>query len=456
MSEYDKNLTAEAFRIPGDENTECSILVATDAYGMGIDNPDVRLVVQWDFPISFDSMIQRMGRAGRKGGQATFVLFTPKWSRIKDPKEIEDRKAKTKDGTGTTGNAQLLDENRPIAKISQLNQVLNADEDLSDAESVAGSAAGSEADFDIDDVDEADLISGLLATEADETQLSKKKERKSNKSDAAKRANLSEEIFEYIHVARCRRLYALAWYDDMTYAHNNDDSGAIATKALPQLCCNGSSCQSQEPDFMKRDFFIDTSTPKYTETDREWIACRSSALKVWRKETSDRLWSAAGVTRSMSDTLLMPDAYLAALAKLGGGLLNCAQLIDFLKPWYGVAKHADEILLCLQKNSPSTPDVLFDVSSKAKRKATLKALRTSKKLKYMDDPQVAEEARLTTLRDQWLIAHGKPTPGTKARMKKAAEAEKSRPRKRIKLVKKPKVRAELWISEDLQLVTAEE
>ena len=63
MSEYDKNLTAEAFRIPGNENNKCTFFVATDTYGMGIENPDVKLVVQWNFPLSFDLMIQRIGHA---------------------------------------------------------------------------------------------------------------------------------------------------------------------------------------------------------------------------------------------------------------------------------------------------------------------------------------------------------------------------------------------------------
>lgn len=191
---------------------------------------------------------------------------------------------------------------------------------------------------------------------------------------------------------------------------------------------------------MKRDFFIDTLTPKYTENDREWIACRSSALKAWRKETSDRLWSAAGVTRSMSDSLLMPDACLAALAKSGGSLNTRVQLIDFLKPWCGIAKHADDILLCLQKKNPLPPglDASLDLPSKARRKATLKAFRTSKKLKYMDDPKVAEEARLITLRDEWLIARGKPTPETKARIKRAAEAEKKKAEKENKAREKAK------------------
>lgn len=45
MAEYDKEMTANKFCVPGDENTECTILVATDAYGMGIDNPNVALVI---------------------------------------------------------------------------------------------------------------------------------------------------------------------------------------------------------------------------------------------------------------------------------------------------------------------------------------------------------------------------------------------------------------------------
>lgn len=45
MSECDKNLTAETYRIPGNENNKCTIFVVTDTYGIGIDNPDVKLVM---------------------------------------------------------------------------------------------------------------------------------------------------------------------------------------------------------------------------------------------------------------------------------------------------------------------------------------------------------------------------------------------------------------------------
>lgn len=61
----------------------------------------------------------------------------------------------------------------------------------------------------------------------------------------------------------------------------------------------------------------------------------------------------------------------------------------------------------------------------------------------MDDLKVADAARLTILRDKWLIARGRPTPETKARIKKRVEAEKKRPRRRTRPGRKPKERARL-------------
>lgn len=427
ISEWDKTLTANAFQISGDENTECTILVATDAYGMGIDNPDVKLVIQWDIPLSFDSMIQRMGRAGRKGGQSTFVFFTPKWSRIKDPKEIEKRQSKNSksslDSGVTTANAQLSNSNRPKApKPSPLSQVLSADantdaEDISESESVVGS----DADFDIIPGND-ESMDGLLATDAEKARKKAKKDQQTSRTSEKKREMLADEIFDYIHVARCRRLFSLAWYDDLTYAE--DDVGWI--KPLPVLCCNGPSCLSLEPDFMQREPFIEASSIKTTKIDREWIACRTLELKKWRKQTAIDVWRAKKVEEDMPDSLIMPDDCLLALAKSGASL-NHDQLVEFLKPWYGMAKHADGILIVLQKNRPHLDTQVsppFELPSRSERKSVLVALRTSKKLKNMDDPAVAEEARMTELRDKWLIKRGKATPETKARMKKAAAVEK--------------------------------
>lgn len=58
MSDWDKDLIAKVFLILGDDNHHCIILVAIDAYSIGIDNLDIKLVIWWDFPLIFDTMIQ--------------------------------------------------------------------------------------------------------------------------------------------------------------------------------------------------------------------------------------------------------------------------------------------------------------------------------------------------------------------------------------------------------------
>ncbi len=82
-------------------------VICTNAFGMGIDVPDVRLVIHWQHPASVEDYLQEFGRVGRDGRPALAVLFTN--PNPQDDLFLLDFMAeRTVEDSGSNGHAAVL------------------------------------------------------------------------------------------------------------------------------------------------------------------------------------------------------------------------------------------------------------------------------------------------------------------------------------------------------------
>ena len=85
LNREEKTLRQNAWK-----SNECRVIVSTNAFGMGIDKPDVRLVVHMDMPGSLEEYFQEAGRAGRDEKQAYAVALCSGTDNAKLKKRLSD------------------------------------------------------------------------------------------------------------------------------------------------------------------------------------------------------------------------------------------------------------------------------------------------------------------------------------------------------------------------------
>jgi len=105
LSDTERAETQEKYRFD-----QIQIIVATNAFGMGIDKPNVRFVLHWQMTGDIESYYQEAGRAGRDGEESECVLLF-------DPADMQVQRFLIEQGTGDTSRKSI--------QLSKLNTMMS-------------------------------------------------------------------------------------------------------------------------------------------------------------------------------------------------------------------------------------------------------------------------------------------------------------------------------------------
>ena len=121
MKASDRKRNQDAFM-----NDELKAIVATNAFGMGIDKPDIRFVVHYQMPGSLEAYYQEAGRAGRDGEAATCSLFYQLEDRRTQQFFLGGKHPKFNDILAVYQSLEMLNAAETAVAISTMQERVNA------------------------------------------------------------------------------------------------------------------------------------------------------------------------------------------------------------------------------------------------------------------------------------------------------------------------------------------
>jgi len=95
-------------------------VICTNAFGMGIDVPDVRLVINWQHPSSVEDYLQEFGRAGREGKGAIALLLTDKGQEV----GLLEYMAKRTDSPDPSASGKVIA--RRLKEIGEISSIIRS------------------------------------------------------------------------------------------------------------------------------------------------------------------------------------------------------------------------------------------------------------------------------------------------------------------------------------------